>query len=206
VVRVTPEEPTKPTPRATGPSITLADAAGWVTLFSQMNFLSHPRSPRMMASGLSGGDVFKLRRAGKLGPKASAITLGGTRVELFWERAFFGGVRPWFVCPVCKARRRFLHLRDGHIACRKCVDLAYQSRHACWRSARPLRRAARLRRMIGADVHPFAEIPPKPRGWRTRPARSWESIVAEIAPCERETLGAIVPAYAALSRQKGTLP
>jgi integrase len=79
------------------------------------------------------------------------------------------------------------------------IDLDNQSRHADWRSARPLRRALRLRRLIGADIVPFSELPPRPRRWHTRPARSWDHIIREIKHCENEVLGAIAPVHAAVT-------
>jgi hypothetical protein len=173
-------------------------------LFSQMNFFNHPNSPKMMASGLSGADIFRLRRQGLLGCEVPSITLGVTRVELDWEPANYGNSRPWFLCPECGARRRFLHLRNDRLACRICLDLAYPSRHACWKSAHQLRRAVLLRLRIGASTQPFGDLPPRPR--HSMAAQRYDRIVGEILLCQAELLGSTAPAHAALLRRKGAPP
>jgi hypothetical protein len=147
-------------------------------------------------------DIFRLNRERGIGVSADHVVLGGFRVGVGWEPVNFGGARPWFLCPGCSARRRFMYL--PRVLCHTCADLTYASRHANWNSARPLRRAAKLRRLLGVPEAPFADIPPKAKGWRTRPAVSWESVVREIELCEREALGAIVPVHVALTRRKVT--
>jgi hypothetical protein len=169
--------------------------------FLAMNYIGYPRSYRMMADGLPRVDIFKLNREGLLGVEAPSIMLGKVQVSLDWEAVNFGSARPWFLCPTCTTRRRFLWLYDGRIGCTACLGLAYASPCRRWAGSLPLRRAARLRRRLGVDERPFSALPPKPRGRRGRPAGSWGDIVQEIRLCEREALGAIGPAHAVLMRQ-----
>lgn len=51
------------------------------------------------------------------------------RVQIEYTEPNFGGVRPWFLCPECRERRRKLYLppRAELFACRECYDLGYQS-------------------------------------------------------------------------------
>jgi hypothetical protein len=39
----------------------------------------------------------------------------------------FGGLRYFFLCPLCGKRMRTLHFKNAEIACRICHDLTYQS-------------------------------------------------------------------------------
>jgi hypothetical protein len=45
---------------------------------------------------------------------------------------YFGGVRYWFLCPMCYSRVGALYLSPGHVRfrCRHCNDLSYNSRNA----------------------------------------------------------------------------
>jgi hypothetical protein len=169
-----------------------------VTLFANMNCFGRPRTAKRMADGLVAIDIFKFNKVGALGSEAASVMLNKVQVSIDWELANYGSARPWFICPTCGTRRRFLRLDGDHIGCTGCLGLTYASRCRRWAGARTLRRAVRLRRRLGIDEHPFALIPAKPRGWRTRPARSWAVLVAELMRCESEVLGAIGPAYAAL--------
>jgi hypothetical protein len=168
-----------------------------------MNYLSHHHEPKTVADGLVRLDIFKLGREVGLGAEADRVALdigvGEVTARLDWESVFFGGARPWFLCPACSARRRFLHVKDGHVVCRGCANLAYASRHELWAGARSLRRAAKLRRLIGAVA--FGDLPPRPR--QHMAAKWYDRIVREIRLCEREALGAIVPVHAALTRRRG---
>ena len=57
------------------------------------------------------------------------------------------GTRHWFLC-ACGARRRHLYIRDGRLACRRCLGLHYHEQllpDSRWRSevGRPVLRAWR---------------------------------------------------------------
>ena len=39
----------------------------------------------------------------------------------------YGGVRPWFLCPVCCNRTALLYMRGGRFACRKCQRVSYST-------------------------------------------------------------------------------
>ena len=54
-------------------------------------------------------------------------------VTLTTTECHFGGVRFWFVCPMCMSRVGGLYLPPGAVlfACRNCCDLSYQSRNVC---------------------------------------------------------------------------
>jgi hypothetical protein len=65
-----------------------------------------------------------------------------------------------------------------------------------WASSRPLRRALKLRRRIGAVEQLFGALPS---------GRRYGRIVAEVMLCERELIGVTAPIHAALTRRKGEL-
>jgi hypothetical protein len=141
---------------------------------------------REVASGLPEADAFRFRREGKLPPGADRIVLdaAGTKVavSINWEPVHFGGARPWFRCPWCSARRRFLRAKGDQLACFTCLGLAHRSRAQRWKMARPLHRVARLRLRLGLDPRPFT--PP------LHPIRikRYTVLLRELAICEAELL------------------
>jgi hypothetical protein len=75
--------------------------------------------------------------------------------------------RPWFVCPDCLQRRRYLYEKDGVFTCKICAGLEHACRHR-WRWS-VLSRVRKLRRRIGAaDLSPGSPLPPPPRHPSTR--------------------------------------
>jgi hypothetical protein len=151
---------------------------------------------REMASGLPALDVFKFHREGALGLTAARVVLnianiGELLVAIDWEGVNYGGARPWWRCPKCSVRRRFLRVKDGCVGCTGCFGLSYRSRYDHWAPSRPLRRAVRLRQQLGADTLPFSELPPPPR--QHKAAKWYTRIAEEIRLCEREALGAFAP-------------
>jgi len=77
------------------------------------------------------------------------IWIDGARVPVVWDEPMAGAGRPWFECPACGRRCRYVYLRDV-IACRTCHRLDYASRHL-HRSVPGVHRVMRWRRMIGVD-------------------------------------------------------
>lgn len=71
-------------------------------------------------------------------------------VRIAWTPCRFGGEQPHFLCPACGARRRHLYLDALYFICRACAQLTYASRRER-ELERAHRRAARLRRRVGAD-------------------------------------------------------
>jgi hypothetical protein len=72
-------------------------------------------------------------------------------VPLEWTRCYFGGRRPWFICPVSGCERRVAILHGGRIfSCRHCHGLAYASQreNPVWRAHR---RARKLEICLGWD-------------------------------------------------------
>ena len=59
-------------------------------------------------------------------------------VEIERTPCYFGGTRPWLLCPRCGARVGVLFMRLGSFQCRRCGGVAYgsQSEDACGRSWR----------------------------------------------------------------------
>lgn len=47
-------------------------------------------------------------------------------IFITWTPCYFGGKRPWFVCPRCQARAVYLYHLDL-FACRKCQRLTYET-------------------------------------------------------------------------------
>ena len=84
-------------------------------------------------------------------------------VSLITTPCNFGGVRYWFVCPMCSRRVGGLYLAPGerYFMCRKCNNLTYHSRNRC---------------VIGAFGHTSRQIDKlrpqiKRWTWRGRPTR-----------------------------------
>lgn len=89
------------------------------------------------------------------------VWIGGTKVPLTWDSPMDGVDRPWFECPSCGRRCRYIYMRDT-IACWRCHGLSHASRHS-YRQTPGIHRIRRWRRQIGAEERPFGIIPQRPR-------------------------------------------
>jgi hypothetical protein len=69
-------------------------------------------------------------------------------VQIERTDCFFGGSRPWFLCPGCQGRVAILYLHKGTFRCRQCHDLRYvcQSEDAIDRTWRA---QAKIERKLG---------------------------------------------------------
>ena len=96
------------------------------------------------------------------------------RVALTRTPCNYGGVRPWFVCPVRGERVAVLFLRAGRFACRQCQRIAYasQSDDAMGRN---WRRQGKLESRLG-------QWWARPRGMHRE---THERLMSAILDCER---------------------
>jgi hypothetical protein len=131
-----------------------------------------PLPPRQLIEATNSIALRALKRNGQVRAGDAAITLCSvangqlTRVRLIHlERPVFGGVRTYFLCPVCDRQCEFLYSRS-HIACRLCHQLAFASENEL-KTDRMLRqlhkRRDRLGQTSGGVISPF---PGKPKWWR----------------------------------------
>jgi hypothetical protein len=103
-------------------------------------------------------------------------------VQIAYEPGTRGGGYPLFICPACHTQRWHLYARDFRFACRVCHCLDYRSRHEFWSPA--LRRAAKLRRRLGADPRIGVPLPRPPRHYRAR--LTYDCFAVKIATAEAE--------------------
>ena len=99
----------------------------------------------------------------------------GYPLELSMVPNRYGGVRPFFLCPDCGRRVRFLYLRWGRLHCRVCAGLNYKSQQTAKDEFMAYREGVKLLRNrfnvervpIPIDFPTF--IPPRPKGmhWKT---------------------------------------
>lgn len=73
----------------------------------------------------------------------------------------FGGQRRWLVCPKCRARRQSLFIGFDGLACRKCLDLKYESQSENVRR-RTYRKADKIRAKLGWPPGVLSPNGPKP--------------------------------------------
>jgi hypothetical protein len=167
-------------------------AAAHAIHFPMLNLqsLGSPRSrpARETTADAFAVDIYKFLHEGRLPAGVDRVVLRINEtievpIGILWEAVNYGGARPWWTCPRCLSRRRFLRVRGDQIACAPCLDLEYHSRWLRWKLARSLRRAARLRSSIGASPLPFSALPPRPR---RQPVREYDRIAREIEMLERE--------------------
>jgi hypothetical protein len=115
--------------------------------------------------------------------EAPNLWIGDTRVLVTWvnhtERLSYA----YFSCPKCARRCRDLYLRDVW-ACRKCHGLDWACRHR--HRTVPIHRLEKLRRKLGAELRPFAPLPPRRRG---RSREYHDRLVAMILAEEARLLG-----------------
>lgn len=86
----------------------------------------------------------------------------------------YGGARPFFLCPGCGRRVRFLYLHWGRFRCRSCARLNYRSQQATKDELYPYDAAVKLLRErfrvpedqipVPMDIPYF--IPERPKGMR----------------------------------------
>jgi hypothetical protein len=109
--------------------------------------------------GLVDGAVTEVKwgdRKYQLATHSPNLWINGNRVLVVWT----DWALPWFECPRCGRRCRHIFLDE--LACRICLRLDYACRHL-HRQMPGVHRVARLRRKLGADPHPFANIPERPK-------------------------------------------
>ncbi len=95
-----------------------------------------------------------------------------TPVRLTYTTPYFGGYRPWFLCPTCSRRCQLLYRRMGELACRICHDLVYRSQLE-GREDRLRRRAQDIRFRLGGSTNLLAPFPDRPKGMRRRTYARW---------------------------------
>jgi hypothetical protein len=80
----------------------------------------------------------------------------------------FGGVREWFVCPLCSRRCRVLRWRPGSLgpACRACIGFAYKTQRMA-PAARWRLQATKMERRLGGERDDGLIYKPKHMHWRT---------------------------------------
>jgi hypothetical protein len=122
---------------------------------------------------------------------------GGLEVVVQVEYLALIGDRPHVRCPACDRRTYRLYLDGDWFGCRQCAGLAYAVRYERrWSPA--LQRVHKLRARLGAELTPFAPLPPRPyRGL----AGPWhDRMVAQIQAAEAEVLEALRKTTAVAAR------
>ena len=84
-------------------------------------------------------------------------------VSLVTTLCYFGGVRYWFICPICSKRVGGLYLAPGecYVKCRQCNNLTYHSRNRCVMAA--LGHTSRQKEKLLSEIKRWT--------WRGRPTR-----------------------------------
>lgn len=108
------------------------------------------------------------RTCGLRYPGQGYLSVGGRIAELDWTPCYFGGHRPWFLCPRCDRRAGRLFLWGSELGCRQCFGLPYE----CQREGafyRAIRREQKIRLRLGGGPSVGDPIPWKPKGmhWQT---------------------------------------
>jgi hypothetical protein len=83
-------------------------------------------------------------------------------IPLIWSQCHFGGLRPWFRCPLCKGRAGRLYNTGPFCACRRCCNLRYASQRRGEKSRRYLK-ALRIRLRLGGVASLAEPFPERPR-------------------------------------------
>ncbi|GAB0151606.1 hypothetical protein [Marinobacterium sp. BA1] len=107
-------------------------------------------------------------------------------IDLTWTACNFGGVRPWFTCPVpgCGRRTGLLYL-SGVFACRHCHKLAYRSQRQT-EYQRAIDRTQRLRKKLGWPAGILTPCGNRPKGMHETTFRKLE---AKHNACWLDALG-----------------
>lgn len=118
--------------------------------------------------GVPGGMV-GIRNVAPSAIRLTYITSGKTMsyiVQIAFTPCFYGGQRPWFLCPICHQRAGVLLLTSKVFVCRKCGNYCYQTQME-QPHGRSIIRTQRLLHKVGG--HAPLDEPPKPKGmhWNT---------------------------------------
>jgi len=120
------------------------------------------------------------------------------RVWIEWSRCNYGGRRAWFVCPRgCGHRVAILYGGDFDLACRHCLQLAYDSqKDSGWH--RSVRQARSARMKFGGSASLAEPLPEKPKGmhWRT-----YRRLFIHAAQREEAVFGGALSWLTALEQQ-----
>lgn len=103
-------------------------------------------------------------------------------VRIIFTPCHYGGSRPWFCCPRsgCQRRVAVLHLASTEIACRKCLDLGYQSQRQN-KGTRALEIARRSRLLLGGSINLTLPPPTRPKGMH---AKTYHRLVSKITDAD----------------------
>jgi hypothetical protein len=118
------------------------------------------------------------------------------RIWISWTACNYGGKRAWFVCPRGCGHRVAILYGNGTLACRQCLQLAYQSQQdSGWQ--RSIRRARTARMQLGGSASLADPFPEKPKGmhWRT-----YRRLYARAAGRERVFLADAVTMMTSLEK------
>ena len=95
------------------------------------------------------------------------------RVPIRLTACYFGGVRPWFVCPAycngryCGGRAAILYCAGELFACRRCCGLSYASQQQTPLDRR-LEQARKIRMRLGGGVDLLEPFPGRPKRMHRR--------------------------------------
>src|SRR6516164_5111133 len=105
-------------------------------------------------------------------------------VPIEWRQMTFG-LKPFFVCPRCNARRSFLYHDGLFCYCRCCGDLWYRSQQVR-RRTRLLSRSHRIRVSLGDEFgKPGSRLPMRPY---RQTHRHYRTIIAKLKKIENSYL------------------
>lgn len=117
-------------------------------------------------------------------------------VDIEWTHPYFGGKRPWFVCPNCGKRISKLYKpkTDQLFRCRSCHALSYQSRkEGNDRLAITLNKINRLKKKLGVcGATEYTSLPPRPKGQHKK---TYKRLLEQLLAAEEEAQKAIDTIY-----------
>ena len=133
--------------------------------------------------------VFRVGEKSRQSPQIIAVQ---------WRQMTFG-LKPFFICPRCSARRVLLYHDSLFCYCRTCADLWYwcQRKH---RRTRLLSRSRKLRLMLGDELgKPGDKFPPRP--YRQKITR-YRRTVAALRTIEQQYLHIIASDRRCIDRDR----
>jgi hypothetical protein len=133
--------------------------------------------------------VFRVGDKSRQSPQIVAVT---------WRKMTFG-MKPFFICPRCNARRVFLYFDTLQAYCRCCADLWFRSQQVR-RRTRLLLRAHRIRASLGGDqLKPGSPFPARPHLQRKT---TYRRIISTLRHIEQQYLHIIATDRRCLDRER----
>jgi hypothetical protein len=127
-------------------------------------------------------DCYRLDLCFRVWVNGKPFDWGHCSVRTVFTWCHYGGRRVWFRCPMPRCGRRVavLYLTRFEMACRKCLDLRYETQRQRSKD-RAIDRARRIRARLDGSINLLSPPPAKPKGMHFK---TYSRLLIELSDIE----------------------